>query len=300
MELLAALLFALALFAGTRAVVVRAPSTTRARLDAIAEGASPAGEAAPDVQARVVRPLAQGIGRAASAILPEHLGAWIEREIAAAGMEFRAGSFVLLTLFSTAGLGGFVAASVLTSPRVPAGLGTLMAIAAIGIGFAAPVVWLKGRVERRQTEIQRALPDTLDLIVVSVEAGLGFDAAVARITEQGTGPLADELRRVLADMNLGMARRDALQAMALRARASGVSSLVTAILQAERTGMSIGGVLRSQATHVRTLRRQRAEEAAMKAPLKMLFPLVFFIFPSLFVVVLGPAVLNLMRAMGDR
>lgn len=297
MELIAAFCFAAALFVGARAVLVQAPSATRARLDRIAQGDG-AREALPDVQQRVVQPLARGIGRAVSALLPEHTGRWLQEEIAAAGMDFRPGTFVMVTVGSTLIMGGSIALMVLSSPRVPSGLGSLLALASVGLGLVGPVVWLRGRVARRQAEMQRALPDTLDLIVVSVEAGLGFDAAVARITDQAEGPLADELRRVLADMSLGMSRRDALQTMALRARASGVSSLVTAILQAERTGMSIGGVLRSQATHVRTLRRQRAEEAAMKAPLKMLFPLMFFIFPSLFIVVLGPAVLNLMRTMG--
>ncbi|PKN80829.1 MAG: secretion system protein [Chloroflexi bacterium HGW-Chloroflexi-9] len=297
MELIAAICFAAALFVGARAVLVHAPSATRARLDRIAQGDGTR-EVLPDVQQRVVQPLARGIGRAASALLPEHTGRWLEEEIAAGGMDFRPGTFVMVTAGSTLLMGGSIALMVLSSPRVPPGLGSLLALASVGLGLVGPVVWLRGRVARRQAEMQRALPDTLDLIVVSVEAGLGFDAAVARITDQSDGPLAEELRRVLADMSLGMSRRDALQAMALRARASGVSSLVTAILQAERTGMSIGGVLRSQATHVRTLRRQRAEEAAMKAPLKMLFPLMFFIFPSLFIVVLGPPVLNLMRTMG--
>jgi tight adherence protein C len=133
--------------------------------------------------------------------------------------------------------------------------------------------------------------------VVSVEAGLGLEGAFERIIERGDGPLFDELRHVLADINLGLGRRRAFQGLATRTGVPSVAALVTALLQAEQTGMGIGQVLRAQADHLRTQRRQHAEEAAMKAPLKMLFPLVFFIFPALFVVVLGPAVLQLLRTM---
>ena len=167
-----------------------------------------------------------------------------------------------------------------------------------GCGVAAPIMWLRGRITRRMLRIARALPDTFDLVVVSVEAGLGLEAAIARVAENTAGPLADELRRVLGDMNLGMGRRRALQALAARVRLPAVRTLVSAILQADQTGMGIGTVLRAQGEHLRMQRRQHAEERAMKAPLKMLFPLVFFIFPSLFVVLLGPAMLSLMQTLG--
>lgn len=298
MELLAALLFALAAFVASRAVLARAPSITRSRLDAIAHAGTVRDEAAPDVSQRMLRPLVDGLRRGFGALLPDHIGEWLEHEIDSAGIEMTPGAFIVLNVAAPTVLGGFVALSVNSSTSVPAGFGTLLILAAVALGLVGPTVWLKGRVARRIEMIQKQLPDTLDLIVVSVEAGLGFEAAVQRITEQADGPLSEELRHVLADMNLGISRREAMQTMAQRSRAPGVQSLVTAILQAERTGMGIGGVLRSQATHVRTMRRQRAEEAAMKAPLKMLFPLLFFIFPSLFIVILGAPVLNLLRTLG--
>lgn len=299
MEVLAALLFATAIFLVTRAFTDRAPSVTQARIDMLAGMGETPSRTGPRLSQRLLAPLAQGILRRAATILPEHTGQWLQAELAAAGLSIRAGTFVTLVALSTLASAALVTLAATADPLAPR-LEALMIIGGTAIGFAAPITWLRGRVTRRGLAIQQALPDTLDLIVVSVEAGLGFEAALARITDQAEGPLADELRRVLADMNLGISRREALQEMALRARTHGVSSLVTAILQAERTGMSVGGVLRNQASHVRMLRRQRAEEAAMKAPLKMLFPLIFFIFPSLFVVVLGPAVLNLMRTLGGQ
>ena len=299
MPVIGALLIALAI--GVAAYSVFAPRTSmaRSRLDEIANaGATRAGDDALGVGGRVIRPLAGGIGGTLSSVLPEHVGRWLEEEIAAAGMTMRPGHFLLLMGASFAGFVFPMLAMANDLPPALAGFRTLLLVLAVGIGAAGPIIWLRGRATRRQREIERALPDTLDLIVVSVEAGLGFEAALARIVDHTRGPLSDELRRVLADVNLGLSRREAMQTMAKRARTTGVSSLVSAILQSERTGMGVGQVLRSQASHVRTLRRQRAEEAAMKAPLKMLFPLVFFIFPSLFVVVLGPAVLSLLQQLG--
>jgi tight adherence protein C len=297
-EVLAAIFFATAIFVSARVLMNRAPSVTQARLDMLAAPSAAQAAADPGLSQRLVQPFVRSVMRRMAAVLPEHTGQWLQAEIAAAGLTLRAGTFVTIVACTTLGLGGFTAMSAASDQALSPRLELLLVAGASAIGFAAPIVWLRGRVARRGLAIQQALPDTLDLIVVSVEAGLGFEAALARITDQAEGPLAEELRHVLSDMNLGISRREALQAMALRARTHGVSSLVTAILQAERTGMSVGGVLRNQASHVRMLRRQRAEEAAMKAPLKMLFPLIFFIFPSLFVVVLGPAVLNLMRTLG--
>jgi tight adherence protein C len=299
MEFMAALLLGLAVFVGARAMLMPAPSQTRTRLNAIAEaGMASTVEAGPTLSQRLVRPLVRGLGRLLGMLLPDHLGEWLEAQTEAAGVDMSPATVLTIVACSTGAMGGMTLLAVTSSEGMSTGIAVLLVTGATGLGLGGPMVWLSGRVTRRRAAIQAALPDTLDLVVVSVEAGLGFEAALARITEQADGPLSDELRRVLADMNLGMARRDALQGMALRAKSAGVSSLVTAILQAERTGMGVGTVLRSQASHLRMVRRQRAEEAAMKAPLKMLFPLVFFIFPSLFVVILGPAMLNLMRTLG--
>lgn len=299
MSALGALLIAFAIMIAARAVLAPRSSVARTRLEEIATAGVVSGsDDALGVGARVIRPLAGGIGGTLSSLLPNHIGRWLEDEIAVAGLSMRPGHFLLLTVGSFAAFVLPMAATAGDLPPAFAGFRTILMAMSIGVGMAGPMIWLRGRAARRQREIERALPDTLDLIVVSVEAGLGFEAALARIVDHTEGPLSDELRRVLADVNLGLARREAMQSMARRARSAGVSSLVSAILQSERTGMGVGQVLRSQASHVRTLRRQRAEEAAMKAPLKMLFPLVFFIFPSLFVVVLGPAILSLMQQLG--
>jgi tight adherence protein C len=138
----------------------------------------------------------------------------------------------------------------------------------------------------------------LDLLTISVEAGLAFDSALQRVAEKWDNELSREFRRVLTDVRLGRSRREALRDMAQRTGVEDVQTFTAAIIQAEQLGVSIGKILRVQADQMRIRRRQRAEEAAQKAPIKMLFPMVFLIFPSLFVVILGPAVPKLMDSLG--
>ena len=165
------------------------------------------------------------------------------------------------------------------------------------MGWLIPDFGLKAKSDRRQVQIQKSLPDTLDLLCVSVEAGLGFDAAVAKVVEKSTGPLAEEFGRLLQEIRMGKPRRAALKDMAHRSQVEDLSTFITAIIQADQLGVSIGNVLNIQSQEMRRKRRQRAEEAAMKAPIKMLFPLIFFIFPALFVVLLGPALIQIMEAL---
>lgn len=294
---LPALLVGMSILIGVRAFARPQADPTRVRLDQLTADAGVALDEQQGALTRTLFPMGRAAMRALTALLPAHLGMWLHGEIESAGLPMRPATLVVATVGGGAGLTGLALFAAMDAPTMSPPMRLLLVMLAAGTGFAGPITWVRGRATRRQQAIQRALPDTLDLIVVSVEAGLGLEAAFARITEQQDDPLALELRHVLADINLGIARREALQAMARRARSPGVSSLVAAVLQAERTGMGIAQVLRTQASHLRTIRRQRAEEAAMKAPLKMLFPLIFFIFPSLFVVVLGPAVLNLMESM---
>jgi len=138
------------------------------------------------------------------------------------------------------------------------------------------------------------LPDALDLLTISVEAGLGFDAALAKVVEKMYGPLVDEFRQALAEVRMGRSRRDALRDVASRADAQPVSNFIGAIVQAEQLGVPIAKVLQIQSNQLRIERRQRAEEAAAKAPVKMLFPMVGCIFPTIFIVILGPAVVTVM------
>ena len=163
------------------------------------------------------------------------------------------------------------------------------------VGYLIPEFWLGRKIKARQKIILKMIPDTLDLLTISVRAGLGFDAALAKVVEKLPGPLSDEFRRSLAEVRVGKARRDALRDMIPRTNVQPLSNFIGAIIQAEQLGVSISKVLQVQSEQLRIERRQRAEEMAAKAPIKMLFPLVGCIFPSLFVVILGPAIILLVK-----
>lgn len=165
-------------------------------------------------------------------------------------------------------------------------------------GFYMPNVWLDGKIRARQKEIRNALPDALDMMTVCVEAGLGFDAALQKVTEKWTNELSRAFDRVTQEIRLGRTRREALRDMSDRIDVDDLSAFVAAVLQADQLGVSMSKVLRIQSEQMRIRRRQRAEEEAQKAPIKMLFPMVFLIFPALFVVLLGPAVLTLIDVFG--
>jgi tight adherence protein C len=168
----------------------------------------------------------------------------------------------------------------------------LYPIIAAALGFFLPVLWLSSQISRRKNSVIKSLPEALDLLTVCVEAGLGFDAAMKKITEKWKDDLAMAFGRVLQEISLGKLRREALRDMAGRMDVPDVTSFVAAIIQADQLGVSIAKVLRIQSDQMRVRRRQRAEEKAHQAPIKMLFPMVFLIFPSLYLVLLGPAVLQ--------
>ncbi len=176
--------------------------------------------------------------------------------------------------------------------------GILLALVGAGIGYLAPEFWLGSRVRARQKAILLQIPDALDLLTISVRAGLGFDAALGKVVEKLKGPLVDEFRRALAEVRVGKARREALRDIVPRTEVQPLTNFIGAIIQAEQLGVSISKVLQVQSEQLRIERRQRAEEQAAKAPIKMLFPLVGCIFPSLFVVILGPALILIMQNLG--
>ena len=182
---------------------------------------------------------------------------------------------------------------VVVSSMAGSATGLLFTVALAAGGFFAPDYFVSLKARGRREKIRADLPDALDLLAVSVEAGLGFDGAIAKITEHMEGPLADEFGLTLGEMRIGESRQDALKRMSDRVDAAELSSFTRAIIQADQLGTSLGRILRVQAADSRMRRQAAAEEKAMKAPIKMLFPTVLFIFPAIFLVILGPAFMNL-------
>jgi len=164
-------------------------------------------------------------------------------------------------------------------------------------GWVFPRIWLKGKVKARQKLVIRAMPDAMDLITTCVEAGLGLDAALARVAEKSGGPLAEELSRMLRDVAMGKMRREAMMELEQRIGVEELTTFINSIIQAEQLGVGVAQVLRVQSDQLRTKRRQRAERAAHEAPIKMLFPLVLFIFPAFLLVILGPAAIRIAQSL---
>ncbi len=165
------------------------------------------------------------------------------------------------------------------------------------LGYVAPGYVVNGRARRRREGAAAQLPDSLDLLAVSVEAGLSFDAAISKLTEHMEGPLVEELELMLGEMRIGSSRLEALKKLAQRLDTREISAFVRSLIQADQLGISLGRILRVQATDSRLKRQAAAEEKAAKAPIKMLFPTVLFIFPAMFVVILGPALLQLQKVL---
>jgi tight adherence protein C len=177
-------------------------------------------------------------------------------------------------------------------------MGIVFGLGGVALGFLAPEFWLGRKIRKRQMDMILQLPDALDLLTISVEAGLGFDAALAKVVEKMEGPLVNEYRQALAEIRMGRLRRDALRDVAARCDVQPVTNFIGAIVQAEQLGVPIAKVLQIQSQQLRIERRQRAEEAAAKAPVKMLFPMVGCIFPTIFIVILGPAIVTVVRGVG--
>jgi tight adherence protein C len=245
---------------------------------------------------RVLIPLLEGLADLATRINPQGGLENTQHNLDLAGnpygwspMQFLGFRFLAALLLGGLGIVILVLAKGMALPRRIVLTG-IMAI----VGYYLPSLWLRSKTSSRQREITRSLPDALDLLTICVEAGLGFDGAIARVAEKWDNELSREFRRVLQEIQLGKLRREALRGMANRIEVPEVSTFVAAIVQAEELGVSIAKVLRIQADEMRRRRRQRAEELARQAPIKMLPAIAFLIFPAIFVVLLGPAVLRVM------
>lgn len=178
---------------------------------------------------------------------------------------------------------------------MPQGNAAIIPVALLAIGAYLPLMMLRGRAAKRRKKILLSLPDAMDLLTTCVEAGLGIDAAIARVTEKAKEPLGEELRIVLRTMAMGGTRRDALSQLAARVGLPEIQSFTGAVIQAEMMGVSLGQVLRVQSEALRVARKQRAEQQAYKAPVKIIVVLALFIFPSMFIIILGPAGISLMN-----
>lgn len=249
------------------------------------------------VMKRVFRPLLGSMVRLGSRMLPSEKEASLSKTIIMAGRP--------------AGLGPreFMAIKLIMAVCVPALItvadslfhwtsgGWMMALAASAAGgWILPDLYLRQKIAERKNEVNKALPDVLDLITVSMEAGMGFDGSIMKVAEKGKGVLASEFLIVLQECKMGKSRKDALRDMAQRINADDLSTFVGSVIMADQLGIGLGNVLRLQSDQMRRKRRQRVEEQAMKAPVKMLIPMVTCIFPAIFVILLGPAAIRLYQA----
>ncbi|HET7567146.1 MAG TPA: type II secretion system F family protein [Gaiellaceae bacterium] len=300
MFLLAVLAFGLAVFVAGEAVTEpqrrRAASLRRAAVYGAPKRRDDS--ELPRFRERVVEPAVARLASLALRLNPKVSADAIGGRLLAAGLAGRFSSSSFLAAKAGLALSGALvalASSVAVGPLA----GVLLAIAFGVGGFAAPDVVLNHRIRGRRERIRSELPDALDLLAVSVEAGLGLDGAIAKLTEQMDGALVDEFALTLGEIRIGEARHDALRKLAERVPAPEVAAFVRSVIQADQLGISLGRILRVQAADSRLRRQAAAEEKAMKAPIKMLFPTAFFIFPAMFVVVLGPALLSLTQLFGS-
>lgn len=239
---------------------------------------------------RVLRPLGARALGSIDALLPANYRDALHRKLLYAGLSAQFRAEELITAQFLLGIVGFLSGVGMSwATDAPPSQRLLYVIGLTGIGVALPNVWLNRKLEERRDQILRDLPDTLDLLAISVEAGVGFEGALGIVTEHFQSPLADEFSRTLKEMELGLPRREALQNLKRRTEVPELSNFVLALTQADALGMPIGRVLKTQAGEMRLKRRAWAREKAGKLPVKIMFPLVLFIFPPLFVVVLGPA-----------
>ncbi len=231
-------------------------------------------------------------GRAAM-LLPAGMRARLARSLASAGSPLSVDRFVTVTLVSQV-VGAFAGLAVSSAAPV-AGAAVFGVAGGLVLGAVPPLVWLRGVGRRRRLLVWRSLPDTSDLLTTCVEAGMSIDAAFARVAEDMPGPLSDEIRTMLREVALGRPRHLALADIGVRCGVPDLTAMLTAVIQADESGTSLGAVLRAQAHHIRIRRKLLAEEKARKVPAKMTFPIIFLIVPTLFILILGPLAIEIME-----
>ncbi len=247
---------------------------------------------------RVIRPMLVTVSKGFSKLSPSKSKQAAELQLQLAGKPYNWGPTEFFGLRIV--VAGVLALLLFLVTSISQGFLIAVAVALIAalVGFMVPIFWLRSKIRRRQGEIIKTLPDALDLLTITVEAGMGFDGALQKVAEKWDNELSKGFAKVTHEMRLGVTRREALKNMEATMGVPDVTTFVAAIIQAEQLGVSIAKILRVQSEQMRTKRRQRAEEMANKAPIKMLFPMVFLIFPALFIILLGPAILVIMETPG--
>jgi tight adherence protein C len=249
---------------------------------------------------RVILPAIHRLGEISSRFTPQHVLEQTRKRLELAGNPGRIDAATLLVLrFVAAGfLGGLIFLVTLMTQTISVAVELLLVLIFVVLGYIVPDMYIKSRIDRRQKQVRKAMPDALDLLTICVEAGLGFDAALSKVNQKWDNELSMALGRVIREIQLGKLRRDALKDMADHLGIPEMTSFVAAVIQSEMLGVSLAKVLRIQSDQMRVKRRQRAEEEAHKAPIKMILPLGIFVFPSLLIVLLTPAGIKLWRSLG--
>lgn len=249
---------------------------------------------------RIIYPVARKLGEVAIRFTPQNFLQSISRKLELAGNPGKMDATMFLAVQFIAALffgGILILAFSLGKGSIPLGQRMLYTLGGFLIGFFFPQLWLTSKIQKRQKEVRKALPDALDLLTICVEAGLGFDAAMAKVSEKWESELSMAFARVIREIQLGKVRREAMRDMADRLGLPEMTSFVAAVIQSEQLGVSMAKVLRIQSDQMRIKRRQRAEEEAHKAPVKMLIPMALLIFPSLMITLMTPAALRMMNSM---
>lgn len=247
---------------------------------------------------RTIGALAKGLINTISNATPKRMIEQIESRIENAGRPYNLKYSDLLAFQAIIGISLFFLSFIIIKISAISFFQVILLSATLGaLGAYLPWFYLACLATKRQTDIRKNLPDIMDLLVISVEAGSSFDTALQKVVEKYRGTVAKEFQKVLQEINFGKSRKDSLKDMAERLNVMELSSLVNAVIQSEQLGVGLGNVLRIQSNLIREKRQQLIEEQALKAPVKMLFPLIFFIFPSIFIVILGPAVLSIIKVL---